>query len=273
MTPRRSPSGPRSRICARPGPAHALCANPDAVLPPLYPDRNRNPAPPQGAQDRPTRRSRGTTHTVLCRTDLRSDRSPAAVAALTRPALTVHLPPGTAGPQLHGRDRLVTTPAAQEAARRAWTLAQIAERRIPGHPAEPALAVINDLLTTASVSLRQDAPCEGGMIPDEAWVALTQADLHAAKHPDTGFPSRLSAYIEQPLSSEPLPMPDRLEPENPTLADAETQLQAALGAIHAQLTTATAPIVIDALLESVLILHGTYNELADATAREASSND
>ncbi|MEU5239699.1 hypothetical protein ACH4UR_25440 [Streptomyces lydicus] len=68
-------------------------------------------------------------------------------------------------------------------------------------------------------------------------------------------------------------MPDQLGPEIPTLADAETQLQAPLGAIHAQLTTATAPIVIDALLESVLTLHRTYNELADATAREATSND
>jgi hypothetical protein len=159
----------------------------------------------------------------------------------------------------------MTTPAAAEAARRAWTLLNIADRRSREnqHPAEKQLVDITEFLAVAITSLREDPSPDDNPLPADADLALADADCWAGDYPAGGFPSTLSSYITQPLTGAAVGLPEALEPEDPALASAEGQLRAALDTIHDQLGAATEPAVVDGLLEAAMALYVSYAALAD----------
>lgn len=156
------------------------------------------------------------------------------------------------------------TPQARAAAARAAVLAGIARRRTLFTSARTgrALHVIADLLDIVALSFYEEEPTGPGGTPDDARLALADAEAKATSTPGTGFPPEFGQYITHALDRRPLKITAPVGLLGCDLVEEDTRLVAALDALHGHLASAAAEEAAQALLEGVFALHDRRADLA-----------
>ncbi|MER5985588.1 hypothetical protein [Streptomyces sp. NPDC001787] len=155
---------------------------------------------------------------------------------------------------------------AQHAAEIAGALAAVIEKRSVPHPARGHLWYIAELLNsvvTALVEAEPPAVAGTGSVPQEAALALRDAEILASRYPETGLPIGFTTIVLTPVTGRAPEPPAPVNLVSPDLAREEAKLRARLALVEDWLLDAQHPDMVPGYVTLSLTLRVKLAHIAD----------